>query len=72
MYKGPQKKTICHQCGYVLEDHAILDGGLLCPQSYIIHEGNVIVSIMTKSQFESVYKPIGEIVELEENENEQN
>jgi hypothetical protein len=67
-YQGFQGNGVCSLCHHPISEHLIVEGKFLCPESYIIYEGNKITSVMTKEQFESTYTK----VDVQEVENAKN
>lgn len=48
---------VCGHCGNSIREHLIYERQSICPNSYIIYEGNEVIGVMSISNFESIYEP---------------
>lgn len=46
------------QCGYPIYMHGYYNNRLVCPNMYIMYEGNTVVNVMSPENFESIYRPL--------------
>ena len=56
------------QCGYSLALHGYHNGQLVCPNTYIMYEGDSIINVMSSANFESIYRPLSgddEVMDIE-------
>lgn len=51
----PAHMQIQCKCGYKSENHLMFKDHLICPNNYVIFEGNEVTGVMSIKQFESIY-----------------
>lgn len=63
------------KCGYKSQNHLTFNKHLICPNNYVIFEGNEVTGVISIQQFESMYEPItyqdAEFLEITENISEE-